>query len=463
MERDIREHGHNTEPDYEEDSFDTLSFRSGGDYDQRSSNLYQQSSNIGPAENWRISCGFLPQLGSGSFFYDDPTLAQESPVLGSLHRSTTRGQSTGINIGELSQLSPSPHIYTNKEVESTYSNSHFLDEWRSPSDEFREHQPKTTRDNGHSSVPVSGQAHGNNKAAVLNGFERFGRDPNQAKGSWNNKSPTPSAKTHATGTIYTLTPTKSNPFNDESTSSTTSLFPKIQAEPKRTMYSNPPSYSSSKPTPSMRTQGRANEKPLSLPRNTEDSIELSVNPQKYGHNNGDFSASSSVHGSDRSIPTPFVPGQSQTPFSYASEASTARSFIDSEKASLEVASRGLPSLNAKYAVGDSEKHSVASSLSGRQQPDIAQVFREYEAPTSLGPRGKYRFKSYQLEGKFEQPWREDPRMKRTQYNNWIVWFLIMVGVIVSAYICFSATKTVSKHQVGHIPSLTLHLLKDLHR
>jgi len=90
---------------------------------------------------------------------------------------------------------------------------------------------------------------------------------------------------------------------------------------------------------------------------------------------------------------------------------------------------------------DSEKPSLRSS-------DSEQIGSNgFEVP-AFGPRGKYHFKSYRLKGEYEQPWKEDPRMKRTRVNNWIIWTFILIGVLVSGYVCFSATKSVGNHPVS---------------
>ncbi|KFZ13159.1 hypothetical protein V501_03864 [Pseudogymnoascus sp. VKM F-4519 (FW-2642)] len=58
---------------------------------------------------------------------------------------------------------------------------------------------------------------------------------------------------------------------------------------------------------------------------------------------------------------------------------------------------------------------------------------------------KHQFRSYRLTGEYEQPWIKDKRMKKTRYNNLIVYAFMVIGFGVAGYICFAATQSVPKH------------------
>ncbi|OBT63660.1 hypothetical protein VE03_06122 [Pseudogymnoascus sp. 23342-1-I1] len=62
-----------------------------------------------------------------------------------------------------------------------------------------------------------------------------------------------------------------------------------------------------------------------------------------------------------------------------------------------------------------------------------------------GEKEKHQFRSYRLIGEYEQPWIKDKRMKKTRYNNLIVYIFMFIGFGVAGYICFSATQSVPKH------------------
>ncbi|KAL1794873.1 hypothetical protein ACET3X_006689 [Alternaria dauci] len=50
------------------------------------------------------------------------------------------------------------------------------------------------------------------------------------------------------------------------------------------------------------------------------------------------------------------------------------------------------------------------------------------------------FKSYRLRGEREQPWTDDPRMKKTKVGNWITLGFIFVGFAVSGYIMYTGVQ-----------------------
>lgn len=63
-------------------------------------------------------------------------------------------------------------------------------------------------------------------------------------------------------------------------------------------------------------------------------------------------------------------------------------------------------------------------------------------------QAKRRFESYRLREKYERPWLDDPRMKKTRWNNWIVRGFFALGFAFSVFICFTATMEVTKHEVS---------------
>ncbi|KAF2099299.1 glycosyl hydrolase [Rhizodiscina lignyota] len=73
-------------------------------------------------------------------------------------------------------------------------------------------------------------------------------------------------------------------------------------------------------------------------------------------------------------------------------------------------------------------------------------------------RPKRRFRSYRLKGDYERPWTQDPRMKKTRMNNWIVRIFIIIGVALSAFICYTATWKVGNHKYCLILDEDFHTL-----
>ena len=59
---------------------------------------------------------------------------------------------------------------------------------------------------------------------------------------------------------------------------------------------------------------------------------------------------------------------------------------------------------------------------------------------------RHKFRSYRLVGKYEQPWLDDPRMRKTRQNSWIVYGGVALGVLLSAYICLTKIKSVTNHE-----------------
>jgi hypothetical protein len=80
-----------------------------------------------------------------------------------------------------------------------------------------------------------------------------------------------------------------------------------------------------------------------------------------------------------------------------------------------------------------------------------------------GEKEKHRFRSYRLVGtqvqpekasdpqlmlqRYEQPWVGDKRMKKTRYNNLIVYLFMFIGLGVAGYICYTAMASVPKNVV----------------
>jgi len=91
--------------------------------------------------------------------------------------------------------------------------------------------------------------------------------------------------------------------------------------------------------------------------------------------------------------------------------------------------------------GDSQAASETSSIHG-----ISQV------PHSRNGSGgsatsdeKHLFRSYRLTAPYEKPWVTDKRMKRTRYNNYIVYGFMVLGFALAAYVCYSTAAGVPKH------------------
>jgi hypothetical protein len=68
-----------------------------------------------------------------------------------------------------------------------------------------------------------------------------------------------------------------------------------------------------------------------------------------------------------------------------------------------------------------------------------------EKSSGSSARPRRRFHTYQLKGEYAQPWRDDPRLKKTRINNWIVRGFIIAGVALSGFICYTATWKVGNH------------------
>lgn len=58
---------------------------------------------------------------------------------------------------------------------------------------------------------------------------------------------------------------------------------------------------------------------------------------------------------------------------------------------------------------------------------------------------RHEFRSYRLVGKYEQPWLEDPRMRKTRQNSWVVYGGIVIGILLSLFICYTKIQSVTHH------------------
>jgi hypothetical protein len=51
-------------------------------------------------------------------------------------------------------------------------------------------------------------------------------------------------------------------------------------------------------------------------------------------------------------------------------------------------------------------------------------------------RTRKRFVSYRLRGEYEKPWLEDPKFKRTKYNNYVIYVFVFLGVCAAGVVAF---------------------------
>ena len=95
--------------------------------------------------------------------------------------------------------------------------------------------------------------------------------------------------------------------------------------------------------------------------------------------------------------------------------------------------------------GNSAAQSENSSLRGGRDSQWTRSLPRQEDFNKQKKPG-HRFRSYRLVGKYEQPWLEDPRMRKTRQNSWIVYGGIVFGVLLSAYVCFTKIRAVTNHK-----------------
>jgi len=50
--------------------------------------------------------------------------------------------------------------------------------------------------------------------------------------------------------------------------------------------------------------------------------------------------------------------------------------------------------------------------------------------------------------RYVQPWRDDPRMKKTRVGNWIVFGFIMIGLCASGYIMYTGVSEAKEPEVS---------------
>jgi hypothetical protein len=100
---------------------------------------------------------------------------------------------------------------------------------------------------------------------------------------------------------------------------------------------------------------------------------------------------------------------------------------------------------ARNPFGDSAAQSEKSSIRGNPIA-ISTDSSPRQANFLNEKRPKHRFRSYRLVGKYEQPWLEDPRMRKTKQNSWIVYGGVAIGALLSAYICLSKIQAVTNHE-----------------
>lgn len=94
----------------------------------------------------------------------------------------------------------------------------------------------------------------------------------------------------------------------------------------------------------------------------------------------------------------------------------------------------------KAALQDPFSSSVATSV---------RTASYHSQPSDRQPGRRQQFKSYRLNGEYERPWLGDSRLKRSRVGSYIIWGFIGLGLALSAYINFTVTQKVSKHQAGY--------------
>lgn len=104
----------------------------------------------------------------------------------------------------------------------------------------------------------------------------------------------------------------------------------------------------------------------------------------------------------------------------------------------------------------SRPESPAGSISNCNEKHHLHKFKSYRLVGEYGGPFGYTSNLYLLllitfqRHRYEQPWRGDKRMRVTRYNGWVIWGLVLVSAILSAYYCFAAYSSVPKHQVSSI-------------
>lgn len=88
------------------------------------------------------------------------------------------------------------------------------------------------------------------------------------------------------------------------------------------------------------------------------------------------------------------------------------------------------------------RHNKAKRLGGEGEAPV----QELQAPWRVSATEISKWASTDCR-RYEQPWIKDKRMKKSRYNNLIVYIFMVIGCGVAGYICFTATQSVPKHEV----------------
>lgn len=119
-----------------------------------------------------------------------------------------------------------------------------------------------------------------------------------------------------------------------------------------------------------------------------------------------------------------------------------RSFDDSRGIGL----RDMPS-GSDYTRHEKSEINLSSPYRGTYGRQTTDSFMTLGQRSSVTVQGRHSFKSYRLKGAYEQPWRSDARMKKTNIGNWFVRFCVVLGLGLSAIINWYNYNKVPKHDV----------------
>lgn len=151
---------------------------------------------------------------------------------------------------------------------------------------------------------------------------------------------------------------------------------------------------------------------------------------------------------------------------------TAVMFTPTARQSPRVSFQNSPETSEKSPTSDVhplEIHSQPSenlNISSARQSLRPEAQRSHLSFMSIGgSRKPSKRQSYRLVGKlvftrhttsitcslmsyrYEQPWLDDQRMTRSRYNTFIIYGFMVLGLGISAYICYAKAKTVINHDV----------------
>jgi hypothetical protein len=62
------------------------------------------------------------------------------------------------------------------------------------------------------------------------------------------------------------------------------------------------------------------------------------------------------------------------------------------------------------------------------------------------PRSNQETKKHHL--RYPRPWISDPRLKKYKYSNYIIWFFVVLGLLLSGYINYAVSRKIQNHQVS---------------